>query len=105
MLSPENTDEELSFLLLNLCSVERRLPLDLKHPKVAAPVRKMSVRDAVLGAKEKVKVEDAVGRVVSTLSVGCPPAVPIVISGELVTEETAALLKHYGVDEIFAVKE
>ena len=55
----------------------------------------MSVRDAVFADSEEIPVEDAVGRVCGAPTVSCPPAIPIVVSGEKITEEHIALLKYY----------
>ena len=105
MLTPENTDAELERLATALLSVERKEIIPPSNISFSAPQRKMSIRDAVLSRKEKISVDAAIGRVVSSLAVSCPPAVPIVISGEVLNEDAAIALKHYGITEIFAVAE
>ncbi len=63
----------------------------------------MSMREAALSPSRLLPVEEAVGRVCAGVHVPCPPAVPIVISGEVITEQATEILKFYGVDSIETV--
>lgn len=65
----------------------------------------MSVRQAVFAECEEVSVSEAEDRICAAPSVACPPAVPVVISGEKLTKNSIALLKYYGIEKIFVVKE
>ena len=49
-------------------------------------------------------LENAVGRVVADTSVGCPPAVSVVVSGEMISDEAAVIMKYYGIDKISVIK-
>ena len=60
----------------------------------------MSVREAMLGTQEIVLIKKAVGRICAAPTVSCPPAVPIVISGEEITEEAAEIFRFYGIEKI-----
>lgn len=57
----------------------------------------MSIRDAVFARHETLPIEKAVGRVCASPAVSCPPAIPIAVSGEIITEETAACFALYGI--------
>ena len=104
MLTPENNDSEIEELENALLSFDRRNRVEEQPPKVQAPSAVMGIREAVFKDKERLSVGDAIGRVVSSLAVSCPPAVPIVVSGELLTKEMAKALEYYGVKHIFVVK-
>lgn len=69
------------------------------YPAVSAGMaeRVCSIREAVFHASETVPVEDAVGRICAAQSVACPPAVPIAVSGERITEEMVTLFQNYGI--------
>jgi arginine/lysine/ornithine decarboxylase len=54
---------------------------------------------------EKIATESAVGRICGAVNVSCPPAVPVVIAGERISESEKALLDYYGVTEIEVVSE
>ena len=59
---------------------------------------------AMLSKKELVSVDNAIGRICASPTVSCPPAVPIVISGERITEYDVKLFKHYGINKISVIK-
>ena len=64
-----------------------------------------NMREAALGAQEVIPVAESIGRICAAVKVPCPPAVPIVCSGERIDAQSAAVLQHYGISEIAVVKE
>ena len=104
MVTPENTEADFARLLsaveaLNVkaCDGESKLP------DAYRPIRKMTIRRALLSPAETVAVEDAEGRIAASPSVSCPPAIPIVTSGEVITEKAIALFKYYGIKTVSVV--
>lgn len=67
------------------------------------PEKIMTVREAALSPHEEIPSEYAAGRICAGISVPCPPAVPVVVSGELITSETVKVLLSYGINTIKAV--
>ena len=53
---------------------------------------------------EQIPVDDCEGRVAAISNVGCPPAVPIVVSGEIIDKEIIACFKYFGIDKCNVVK-
>lgn len=104
MLTPENSDAELEKLICAMKSAEK---CDSKTaPKSpAAHERKISIRSAIFSPSERVSAKSAEGRICASPTVSCPPAVPIVISGEVITSDDVALFEHYGVDYVEVVIE
>lgn len=103
MMTPQNTFEELDKLESLLCSLKahKRERVYLKLPRSK---QLMSIRDAVFSASETVPVDSAVGRICASPLVSCPPAIPIVVSGEIIEEDAVDLLKYYGCEMIELVK-
>ncbi|MBQ8803683.1 MAG: aminotransferase class V-fold PLP-dependent enzyme [Tyzzerella sp.] len=64
----------------------------------------MSIREAIFTEHEEVQVSEAVGRICGTPTVSCPPAIPIVVSGERINEEAIQLFEHYGITTIDVIK-
>ena len=54
---------------------------------------------------EIVAVEDSLGRVLASPSIGCPPAVPILVCGERITSQAIACFQYYGIPTVTVVKE
>ncbi len=91
MLTPENTKRDLERLYS--WGEKSRLVKQPKKEREALSFgefqteRVLSVREAVLSKSEWIPTEKALGRVCSAQVVSCPPAVPIAVSGERISEE------------------
>lgn len=77
-----------------------------QHPVITTPsaipaVGKqiMRPRHAAFSPCETIAVTDSLGRVLASPSVGCPPAVPIIVCGEQIDENTIACFKYYGIQQ------
>ena len=68
------------------------------------PEKCMEIADALFCESECVSLSDAVGRVVADTSVGCPPAVSVVVSGERISADTAEIMKYYSIGKISVIK-
>ena len=107
-MTPQN--EEIDYIRLEqaLFSAieEKRGVLTTKSapPQTMPPVR-MTPRQAILKRNETIPTTQAVGRIAASPTVSCPPAIPIVISGEEITNEVVKCLLHYGMDTVSVVKE
>lgn len=99
MLSPYMEEALLTRVANVLCALPRRRPIAEPAPPPHIPVRVMPIREAMLAPSERVPTEQALGRVASLLSVGCPPAVPPVVCGEMLDAEAIALLRYLGIGE------
>lgn len=99
MVTPENSQKDFGRLVrafgTNLCEYENRAML-----RPVQCEQKCSVRAAFFAAHEQIPVQEAVGRICGAPTVGCPPAIPIVVSGELIDENAVAILTHYGIEKI-----
>ena len=64
----------------------------------------LSIREALFAPHETVDVENAIGRVYAEITASCPPAVPIAVCGEEITEHTVEAFKYYGIHRVRTVK-
>lgn len=103
MPSVGTTDRELDELVdaLGNCPSPPPPPFSC-HLPVAEQA--MTVREAICAPFEVLPCADAVGRICATPTVSCPPAIPIVVSGEIIRQEHIRLLEHYGIKEIAVVR-
>ena len=103
MITPQNQDlQSLKDALLN---IQKRTEVLKTPPAFQKCERVMSVRDASLCASETVPVSKSLGRVLAVATVGCPPAVPIVMCGERIDENAVECFKYYGIEKCSVVKE
>ena len=104
MITPENTELDFERLAFAFDSVVPKNALtQTPHPPKKAKVH-LSVRKAMLSPQEIVPVDKAEGRICASPSVSCPPAVPIVISGEEITPNAVELFRFYGVESVAVIK-
>jgi len=104
MLTPEVGCQGLARLERVLLAVPRREPVAEKPPVFHGCAPELSVREAMLSPKRGVPVGEAVGHILASPSVGCPPAVPIVICGERIDEEAVQAFRYYGISRCNIVK-
>lgn len=106
MITPNNTDADFSRLISAAASLEKRHSVSVKTAtEMIRPQVRLSIKKAVFAQSEQVDVRDAIGRICASPAVACPPAVPIVVSGEVIDEKTAEILYKFGIEKIDVVKE
>ncbi len=106
MFSCENTEFDFN-LLINAFSAYDRKQFVTESKAMILPViseKKLSIRNAVFSQKETVSVSDSIGRICACPTVSCPPAVPITVSGEVITERAVESMILLGIKEIEVVK-
>lgn len=103
MLTPENSQRELDRLIEALEPIQ---PICGNRISLRFPVSEQaaSIRSAIMGEAERIPVKRSVGRICSAPLVACPPAIPIVISGERITEDTVTLFRYYGIESVEVLK-
>ncbi len=104
MFSPENDEKDMRILEKTLLSISRKPPINELFPDFYVPEKITEVFEAAKKPSEKINVENAVGRIISEATIKCPPAVSVIVGGELVDERVKALLVKYGIDELYVVK-
>ena len=105
MLSPLFSEDVTKRIEDALASIERREAIDTRPPALPHPVRVLSPRKALLSPAETVGIGDSLGRVLATATVACPPAVPVIVSGERIDTQTLQALSYWGIESVTVVKE
>ena len=98
MPSAETGDGDWDRIRQALTEIPVGQALRERPPALPAPEPVLTVRQAMMAASREVSVEEAVGRVMADAAVSCPPAVPVVVAGERITEAAAACMRYYGID-------
>ena len=103
MLTPENGKQGVQRLKEVLTAIPRKAPITEQPPAFHRAQRVLSVREAVMSPSETVPVGKSRGRILAAVTVGCPPAVPILVSGELIDDSAVSCFKYYGIETCEAV--
>jgi arginine/lysine/ornithine decarboxylase len=104
MASTENGPEDFERLKQAFSSIDPRSPVPQYVPKLPQSCMIFSPRKAILAPSETLSLDAAAGRVCASPTVACPPAVPIVMSGEEITEEHIRVMRYYGYKHIDVIK-
>ena len=110
MLTPENPGSDYEKVEAALTAFARsggfrRIPESSALPLRLRPLpQACSVREAVFAPHETLPVTACIGRVCGQPTVSCPPAIPIAVSGEVITEDLIPVFLAYGVRELSVVK-
>ena len=106
MATPENTKDDY----VKLCQALEKFKhhsLEIAEEVQLQPVRceqRLTIREAIFANQEMVKIEEALGRICGTPTVGCPPAIPIVVAGEIINETAVEVFQYYGMEMVAVVR-
>ena len=103
MLSPA-ISSHLNHCCRILAGVPRRAPLVQAPPRLQTATRALSPREALLSPAEVLPVAQCLGRILADATVGCPPAVPILVCGERINEAAIQAFLYYGTERCSVVK-
>lgn len=105
MLTPEIGSDGLDRLEAALDALPLRPAIQDEPPVFQSAARALSIREAALSPCETLPVERCLGRVLAAATVGCPPAVPILVCGERIDEHALACFRYYGIETCTVVRE
>jgi arginine/lysine/ornithine decarboxylase len=75
-----------------------------KIPLTKHTIRALTMREAYFAEGEIVPVSESEGRICRMPTATCPPAVPVVVPGELIDEAAVKSFLYYGIDYVEVVK-
>ncbi|MBQ6808074.1 MAG: amino acid decarboxylase [Firmicutes bacterium] len=103
MFTPENSQEDLQRLLAALGKNQLPTAAAAALPQ-ARGAQLCSIREAIFSPHALIPAAQSLGRICGAPTVSCPPAIPIAVSGEVITEEAIRLFAHYGVETVDVLK-
>lgn len=114
MFTPDNPPQDFERLSAAVLRIAEELAGPVTLPEETAGDfaelerglhRRCTIRQAVFAPQEQLPAEQAVGRICAMPTVSCPPAIPIVVSGEQITPAAAAWMKRYHVEDVSVIRE
>ena len=104
IVTPQNLPADTARLADALRRLPRRAEGFIPYPAPGMGPVRMGVRQAMFAPARRLPVEQAYGRVCSSLYLCCPPGVPLCIPGEELMEKEVQLLKNNGIHEVKVVE-
>ena len=100
MVTPETGAEGLEQLKDVLLALPKKQPLPPCPLEFHPGEQVLSIRQAMLSPGVVLPVEQCEGRILASASVGCPPAVPILICGERINAHAIDCFRYYGIQSV-----
>lgn len=97
MFTPEIEDTALNKLYFVLCNLPKKERILTSPPAFSLPNKKVSIRQAAFSKCETVDAKIALGRISASPTAYCPPAIPLVMSGEEIDEAVIKSAEYYNV--------
>ena len=104
MFTPEIGEEGLNKLLNVMSKIPKKSPIIAPPKAFCLPEKRLSARQATLRECEWIDVKAAGGRISASPTVGCPPAIPIIVCGEVIDENIVKYFEYYGISKCLVVK-
>jgi len=104
MATPENPERDFARIRSALGGNPRRGAIRRPALLLSPPETVCSPREAAFSPSEAVSAARAVGRVLAAPTVGCPPAVPVVVGGERIAPDAAEVFAYYGISSIRVIR-
>lgn len=103
MLTPDNSQGELLALETALTELPKRQPILERMPPMAVPAVHCTPRQALMQPSRVLPLEQCAGKVLGSPTVSCPPAIPIVVCGEVIDEAAINVMGYYGITECHVI--
>lgn len=103
MLTPDTGEDGLELLKKVFLSIEKREAVTETAPTMCSHLQAMTPKEAIMSPCETVDVREAEGRILGDLCVGCPPAVPLLVLGEIINKEDINTFLYYGIESVKVV--
>ncbi|MBQ9083460.1 MAG: aminotransferase class V-fold PLP-dependent enzyme [Clostridia bacterium] len=103
MLSAEASEATWTQLEQALCRIPPQPPVPDARPAFVPGAQVMTIREAALSCSELLPVDRCLGRILAVPTVGCPPAVPILVCGERIDRHAMSCFAYYGIDNCCVV--
>ena len=93
--------EHLGRYLHPLCEENAKETVPEAATRISTPaLRACTIREAVMAECEEIAVSQAEGRICGAETVSCPPAVPIAVCGEIITQNMIQQFEEYNITKV-----
>ena len=105
MFTPENGEDDFEKVYGALSALPKKEGVTLPPlPTLTEAEARLTLRQAFFAGDEWTDTSCAEGRICASPTVSCPPAVPVAVSGEVITKEAVEIFEAYNIDKIKVVK-
>lgn len=99
MITLQTMEDGLQCLENALLTIPPKPPIMEPMPEFGKGEQVLSIREAVFSPSKTIPISESRGRILATTTVGCPPAVPILVCGERIDDHAVSCFQYYGIEE------
>ena len=99
MLTPETGDTGLKMLKNALLGIKAKEQITEQPPVPTLKQKAMSLASALYAPRTKCSVQNCEGKICLSTAVSCPPAIPIVMPGEVIDRNAIDCFEYYKIEE------
>lgn len=104
MLTPEQDQLTLDEIFKVFSEIPQKDPILSFPPKIPAVEKCISPKEAIFSACETLSVDTCKNRILAQPGVTCPPAIPIAVCGERLTQDHINAFGYYGIKKVSVTK-
>jgi arginine/lysine/ornithine decarboxylase len=104
MFTTEILDREIEKFKAVLLSIKKRKEIEKTNFSFSKNERSLSLQETISSLTETTYIDSAVGKIYADFNLPCPPAVPIIMPGEVITNNTLEIFKYYNIDKVKIIK-
>ena len=105
MLTPEMTDSQIQKLKQALLSIKQKPPVNRTSLRLGLKKCRLSLNEAINLPSIEMDIDKCEGKIAAVPTVMCPPAIPIVVCGEVIDQDAIEAFKYYGINKCLVVDE
>ncbi len=105
MFTPYNKDSDFIALESTFNNFNAKKSLPITKNSFIKGEKAINFNQTIFSLSKLVEVDKALNKVCASMVISCPPAIPIVLNGEIITKEMIDLLKKYNITHIKIIKE
>lgn len=103
LFSAATTPNDCRRALTAMTLIQRKKPIFKASYPIVKPKAALPLYDAMFMPQKKIPLAKAVGYVCGGIKAPCPPCIPVVMPGEIISDEAAEALRLYNVKEVSVI--
>ena len=99
MFSPLMKEPDIQYIKNTLMSLPQKEPLNQSSYLLPKPKKALEIREALMSPFIECDINNSLGKILASANISCPPAIPIIVAGEIIDKETIECFKYYGIEK------
>ncbi|MBQ2934462.1 MAG: PLP-dependent transferase [Clostridia bacterium] len=99
MFTPQVGEEGVECLRAELTKIKPKEAIKRQLPTLATKEQRLTLNKALFSTSETLPIDYCLGKISASTHVSCPPAIPIVLPGEIIDQNAIECFKYYKITE------